>query len=295
MPYFKYLDWVNEFLPNVDSELQSIVFLAYRQMLAGTALSSMFSGRRYKVVRQIMVSHDVARLTNDYVPLTAPAPSPRVLPVGEHIVFDIYSRNRYVRRNKEYTVQIRFDVWFPLGVIRKNKYGEQLLALFFPIADALFRRINVGASIEDMVESQELDFTVGVVKREKDVIRNLSTWSIIITKYETSKVTSYPYDFIVKYRWTFDDLGGGVYNADMCYLQILMARSCTTNINLYESYNRTYTEYTGQPYPYDKYHIIFNTCDFTFNYLRPTKVPLCRATVDAKIFRPPRSSEVSSG
>ncbi len=40
MPYFKYLDWVNEFLPNVDSELQATVFLAYRQMLAGTALSN---------------------------------------------------------------------------------------------------------------------------------------------------------------------------------------------------------------------------------------------------------------
>jgi len=132
MPYFKYLDWVNEFLPNVDSELQATVFLAYRQMLAGTALSNMFSGRRYRTVRQIMVSHDVARLTNDYVPLTAPAPSYRVLPVGERIVFDIYSRNRYVRNNKEYTIQIRFDVWFPLGVIRKNKYGEQLLAVVLP-------------------------------------------------------------------------------------------------------------------------------------------------------------------
>jgi len=186
MPYFKYLDWVNEFLPNVDSELQATVFLAYRQMLAGTALSNMFSGRRYKVVRQTMISHDIVRLTNDYVPLTAPAPSYRVLPVGEHIVFDIYSRNRYVRNNKEYTIQIRFDVWFPSCVIRKNKYGEQLLALFFPIADALFRRINVGASIEDMIESQELDFTVGVVKRERETIRNLSTWSILITKYETS-------------------------------------------------------------------------------------------------------------
>jgi len=107
MPYFKYLDWVNEFLPNVDSELQATVFLAYRQMLAGTALSNMFSGRRYRTVRQVMVSHDIVRLTNDYVPLTAPAPSPRVLPVGEHIVFDIYSRNRYVRQNKEYTVQSR--------------------------------------------------------------------------------------------------------------------------------------------------------------------------------------------
>jgi len=286
MPYFKYLDWVNEFLPNVDPEIQAVVFFAYRQLLAGVALSVMFSGRRYRVVRQVMVSYDVARITNDYIPLTAPAPSPRVLPVGERIVFDIYSRNRYVRRGKEYTVQIRFDVWFPLGVIQKKKYGGQLLALFFPIADALFRRINVGASIEDMVESQDMDFTVGVVSRERDVIRNVSTWSIIITKYETSKVTSYPYDFIVKYRWTFDDLGGGgMYNADMCYLGIIKAVSCTTNINLYESYNRTYTEYTGQPFPRERYHIIFNACDFTFNYLRPTQVPLCRATIDTKIFR----------
>jgi len=295
MPYFKYLDWVNEYLPDVDPELQATVFLAYRQMLSGIALSNMFSGRRYRTVRQIMISHDVARITNDYVPLTAPAPSPRVLPVGERIVFDIYSRNRYVRRGKEYTIQIRFDVWFPLGIIRKKKYGDQLLALFFPIADSLFRRINVGASIEDMTESQDIEFTVGVVKREREVIRNLSTWSIIITKYDTSKVTSYPYDFIVKYRWTFDDIGEGTYNADMCYLRILIAKSCTTNIDLYESYNRTYTEYTGQPFPHDKYYTIFNTCDFTFNYLRPTRLPLCRATLDTKIFRPPRMNEVNKG
>ena len=104
MPYFKYLDWVNEYLPGVDPELQATVFLAYRQMLSGIALSNMFSGRRYRTVRQIMLSNDVARITNDYVPLTAPAPSPRVLPVGERIVFDIYSRSRYVRRGKEYTI-----------------------------------------------------------------------------------------------------------------------------------------------------------------------------------------------
>jgi hypothetical protein len=284
MPLIQYNRFVDTFLPGVDPETQASAFFAYRSMLSGIPLSAMFSGKAYYRIRSTMVAHDLIRSSTDYVPITSFATAPRLFPVGERFEFDIYNKKKYVRKGKSYTIQIHFDVWFPLGVIRTKNYAEQLFALFFPIADMLFSRINVGASVEEMVESQNVDFTLGIVSATRDIIRNIATWSIIVTKYETSRVTSYVYDFVVKYRWEFKDIGGGTYNADMCYLHIANARSCATDRDLYTLYNETYREYTGRDKPYYEYSNVFTNCTFTFSYLRPTRIPLCRTNVDTKLY-----------
>lgn len=283
MPLIQYNLWANEYLSNVNPETQAKAFFAYRSMLSGIPLSAMYSGTSYIRVRDVMLTHNLVRRSTDYVPTTTFASTPRLFPMGEHVVFDIYTKQTYMRKGKLYTVQVNFDVFFPLGVIQKDNYDVQLYRLFFPIAELLFRRINVGASLESMTGSMDMQFTLGIVKREHDIIRNIGTWSIVITKYDESRVVSYVYDYIVKYRWEFRDLGGGTYNADMCHLRIARAVACNSGNDLYTLYNESYKKYTGRDKPYHEYTDIFTNCDFRFSYLRPVYTPLCRENLNTKI------------
>lgn len=289
-------EWVNDYLPDIRQDIGMLVFNAYKSLVSGLPLYAMYHGTTYDIVRAVMLVNDLVRRTTDYVPLTSPAPSPRYLPVGVRVVFDIYTKQRYYIKGKAYTVQIHFDVWLPLGVLDKkclNTVGRippecatQLYITFFDVAERLFSRINVGASLYSMLGGeQNVEFTVGIEKVEKSVIRNVSTWSVIITKYETSKVTSYVYDFVVRYRWEFTDLGGGTYNVDICNVYILTAMACRTGRNLFVVYNSVYRDMTGRDYDYELWRTVLNKCEFTFNYYRPTSVDMCKFKLSSALLR----------
>ncbi|CAH69438.1 hypothetical protein [Deltalipothrixvirus pozzuoliense] len=285
MPIINYTTFSNVYFTTiVNASLKPLLFEAYKEMVASTPLSTMFSGRSYYTVRDALSSIHLITRSSNYIPLLLPVHAPRLFPMGEYVEFDIYTKKPYERRNKRYTVQIRFNIWLPFGALITTNVPQRLYSLFFPIANLLFSRINVGASLDDMLETQNIPATIGIKSRTNAMVHNVNTVSIIITKIESSTVNSYIYDYILRYQWRFDDMGGNAYNIEICNLQILHAQSCRSNKSLYDLYNDTYREFFHTDKNRYDYFTIFDKCPFTWKLYTPPRTPLCRTVVDTILY-----------
>jgi len=282
-PRINFFEFSSRYLSSINKELQNLVFDAYSNMVAGIQLSQVLKGRRYVKVRDAMLNANLAARSRNYTPLTAPVAAPRLFPQGTFVQFDIYNKKPYVRKGKKYTVQVRFNVWLPFGVLLNEPVPLTLFATFYPIADELFSRVNVDSSLEAMDEAQKVDFTIGIKRRTRSMIRNVDTVTIAITKTETSRVTTYFYDFVVRYQWSFVDLGQGEYEITLCNLRILRARACNSGDDLFELYNETYKEYYGTEYPPEQYYSVINTCNFAWKLYTPPAVRVCNAILSSSL------------
>jgi len=245
-------------------------------MVSAMPLSQMFTGRRYTVVRDTMLSTNLAIRSANYLPLTFPAAAPRLFPVGNFIKFDIYNKYPYVVDDEKTTVQIRFNMWIPFGAFLVGKTPLSLLTVFYPIAERLFSRINVDASLEAMQEAQNVHFTVGIRSRTVTMLNNISTITISVTKVKPNNAYTYIYDFVVRYQYNIQDLGGEMYRVRLCNFKILRAISCRTGNNLYQFYRDTYFERYGAEITEEDYYNILDTCPFTWKLYTPLQTPLCR-------------------
>ncbi|MCY0881748.1 MAG: hypothetical protein OWS74_07115, partial [Firmicutes bacterium] len=195
LPTIDYDLFVNTYFGNVtDARLRLLMFNAYRNLVTGNPLSSLFSGTTYIRVRNALASVGFLTRSNDYAPFPSLIRSPRIFPNGDVYDFDIYLAQPYEEKGKKYTVQVHFNVWLPFGVFLRGNDADVLFRLFYRIADLLFSRINIGASIEDMAEAQNTPVTIGIQSHAITMLHNIDTVSIIISKIQYSTINSYIYD-----------------------------------------------------------------------------------------------------
>ena len=275
-------DFTTRYLNAVPQPLRPRVLIAYVNTVASLPLSILFSGVTYYRVRDAMLNTGLATRSNDYVFLNGRHGVPRTFPVGERVVFDIYNKKPYYRRGKNYTVQVNFDLWFPFGFLPERNLADFLFGEFFEVADTVFSRINYGASIDAMETAQsDIDFTVGVQRRERARLANFGTVTVIISKVETTGITSYVYSFVVRYQWLMRFVNESEIEVTLCNMRILKATSCRTGRDLFQDYTATYTLYHLTPPDEDEWRNVLTRCDFYWNLYTPSSTPLCNTYVNA--------------
>ncbi|AZI75880.1 hypothetical protein SBFV3_gp45 [Sulfolobales Beppu filamentous virus 3] len=282
---FTYDEFEKRYLSNVSERDRIRVFIAYINMVSSLPLSTLYTGVTYYRVRDEMIRNALAVLSDDYIFLDGRRGRARVFPVGERVVFDIYNKKPYYRRGKDYTIQVHFDLWFPYGFLPEHNIADFLFSRFYDMADAIFHRINYGASLDAMEEKQsDIDFTVGIERRERSKLANFGTVTILVTKVEATGLVSYAYSFIVRYQWVIRQRDDNEFETTLCHFYILDARSCLSLRSLFETYSATYTLYHLQPPEENRYRTLLRQCNFLWNLYTPTTTPLCNTTVNAKVF-----------
>jgi hypothetical protein len=253
---------------------------AYLNMVNGFALSQFLTGNRYIRIRNELVSKNY---------ITYLASIRRFMPLGNYYEFDIFTKNTYERKNKRYTFQVRFRLWFPHCALQKESREKVLASFFTPIAMIVLDKLNPTSQFE-LIEDR---FTLGIDKvTTNEPAHTNDVWSILVTKFETSKVITYRYDLVVDYQWRSDFVN----SYDLCYIRVANNATCgsvtlqyingrlervgenpTARINgLYGTYvaecvglGRTVEECA------DEFATIINNCPYNWRVIYPYALRVC--------------------
>jgi len=278
MPYLYVNDFYNRYLRDEPAYKQQLALSAYIKMITeGSSLSSIYKGSLYRTARETLLRHRLITYTNDYVRRDGIFPRYRYLPVGLFIVADVYNKKPYKSKGNEYTVQLRIRLWTPLTFFYDiNSVNIRLLvALYVPIANYLFSRINVRADLYKMSD----EFTVGIQDSYLSPFHDLDKWTVFITKTNRKGRFMYVYDAPIIYQWYINNNNNSLYT-DLCNITLLNLLSCTTGKSIEEEFQKNFEKFDIR-----LYSEIRRKCEFTLPIIRLKEIPICciktKVNVDA--------------